>query len=773
MVTSKAPPSTTKVHTRRSNNNVGHSAPTNTALTRSTIKTPGGSTRVPSKKKDPHAVATTAPIPDIGQLYFDNIRQRQSNLSPELHQEQAAQSPQLLPGPSPPPENKQMTMDNPEAPQDAAMMDAADLPTPAQTATTTQVNAPDQPDAAINQHIANLSVSDKVPSTSSPPKKKTKSNKTNKTTSTKTPSSILKGGGARINSSSPIPPPHNHVFQRTVIDSSVVLTSEAERDRYSEFNHALGVLLKNAAMVDPTVVLNPLHPSSTLLPWRLPKDVPNNMTELGRFVFISSTPWRFKTHSQKRGDNTVYFSFTMSSDEPPADLCSAINMEWCRQNGDRLAVKSVQCHDTITPIALFFLWNEGATDTLVSELSSIFRKCWECALLDNDESVPKAIILPEFALKKSLPQIRGANTHTPSFGNNIPPQLQNARRVMHIEVGRTHADLIKRLVEIGKERQIFRAMWGKKIHPSEVLEQDAPMEARNNLASMAQDHASFIFGSRVERLIGVTQLDKMVDVKDPQGVVAQRLTLRDVLLSHFRTQDGATVFGSIHQGGMEEPFVVVQNSAEIESLLLRLNHQLPAFLLFYLQEKGLPKDFVIELLRKSCDVRLFADAFNCKWDATDQVITRPDEEELRKKKEEEEKANKWYRDIVNMHLVTNQKSPTKAHIAPEARYDLDAERSVTTINVHKKKKVPQNKSSAKTKKAQTTAKSTGDSDSSGDDESDSDSASENARKPFSTVGFEKKTEAAIEIDSSSSSSEESSAESDGESQGPMEGGGGG
>jgi hypothetical protein len=374
---------------------------------------------------------------------------------------------------------------------------------------------------AINQHIANLSVSDSPLNGDelggkSPLKKKKKVNKGSKTSSLTTPSSILKGGNNR--NSSPIPP-HDHIFQRTVIDAAVLLTEEAEKERYSEFNHALGVLLKNAALVDPTVVFNPRQRSCTLPPWRFPKDVPSNMTEQNRFVHISSTPWRFKTHSQKRGDNLIYFSFTMSSDVPPADICSTINMEWCRQNGDRLAVKAVQCHDTVTPIALFFLWNEGPIQTYVTELITIFRKCWECALLDKDDSLPAAIVIPEFTLKKSLPMVKGTNSNAPMFGPNLPSALQNARKVMHIEVGREHADLIRRLVEIGKERKIFQAMWGRRIHPSEILEADAPMEAKNNLASMAQDHASFIFGSRVERLVGATRLDRTVAQKGANGEV--------------------------------------------------------------------------------------------------------------------------------------------------------------------------------------------------------------------------------------------------------------
>ena len=73
----------------------------------------------------------------------------------------------------------------------------------------------DHHDLEINQHIANLSVSDPIPTGEdidgkSPLKKKKKGNKSPKAVSSTTPSSILKGGGNRI--TSPIPP-HIHLFQ--------------------------------------------------------------------------------------------------------------------------------------------------------------------------------------------------------------------------------------------------------------------------------------------------------------------------------------------------------------------------------------------------------------------------------------------------------------------------------------------------------------------------------------------------------------------------------
>ena len=79
------------------------------------------------------------------------------------------------------------------------------------------------------------------------------------------------------------------------------------------------------------------------------------MTELGRYVFISGTSWKFKNKGKSRQDNMVYFSFTVLTDCDPESLCRDLGMEWGRQNRARLAVKEVQCHDTITPIMFFRL----------------------------------------------------------------------------------------------------------------------------------------------------------------------------------------------------------------------------------------------------------------------------------------------------------------------------------------------------------------------------------------------------------------------------------
>ena len=169
--------------------------------------------------------------------------------------------------------------------------------------------------------------------------------------------------------------------------------------------------------------------------------------------------------------------------------------------------------------------------------------------------------------------------------------------------------------------------------------------------------------------------------------------------------------------------VIVPNEAETESLLLRLNLQLPAFLLNYLpKHTDMPREFVETLLKKLCDAQLINKSYNCKWDEDSWVVTRPDDENAQQKEAERTK-DKWYANIVSNHLAVNQ-TPLRPHTAAQALYDLDAEKSVTTIHTKKK---------SSRKQATTDLQKRRDGDSS--DEDTTDSASINApTKPFSRVG---------------------------------------
>ena len=114
-----------------------------------------------------------------------------------------------------------------------------------------------------------------------------------------------------------------------------------------------------------------------------------------------------------------------------------------------------------------------------------------------------------------------------------------------------------------------------------------------------------------------------------------------------------------------------------------------------------------------------------------------------------------------MHLLSEQ---PKDHVAPEARYDLEGERSVNTIHQSDKgKKLKARKTSG--------AKSEEDDNFPGDSQP-MDSASKNViRRPYSKVGFD--VEATLGDSSQGSSEEEDSSISEDGSQSPSRKGGGG
>ena len=576
----------------------------------------------------------------------------------------------------------------------------------------------DPPDPEINKHIAAMTPSDSTTTKTS-----------RKRISLPGPSSILKGSAHKEKD-----PPYDHVFKRIIIEASVVLEQPAEKDRFAEFSHALAVILKNGAYLDAHFELNPIHPSTLHSSWKVPKDIPSNMTILGQFISINTPLWRFKRKGSKPMDNTIYFSFTVSTDIPPIELCSDMIMEWNRQGGDRLAVKAVQSHNTITPVMFFRLWNDAPLEGLLSELKAILTQAWKYGNHNGFSDLPTSLVLPDMTLVKKIPQLKGDNTH--KYVASLPAHVQNARKVLHLEVGRKHAELIKRLTTIAKETQIFEAWWGTTVHPSIVLEQDASQKQRDALASMAQDHTAFMIGTRCERLVGITRLDKRVDVivnRDGKPTVTGNVSLRSMLLDHITLTDGGTLICSIHQNSDEDPLVIIPNEAEAESLIMRLNHQLPAFLLHYLPSKEIPRDFVMTLLQKTCDPALFNDAHKCTWDAKDMVVTRPDEAVLAARKEKEEKASKWYRGLLNIHLVSDQPKNPAEHVAPEARYDFDGEKSVTTL--HPTANTTRN---TRNKAPEYGVESDEESDFTGDDDN-LDSASTNANtKPYSSVGFGEK-----------------------------------
>lgn len=180
-------------------------------------------------------------------------------------------------------------------------------------------------DPALNDHITNLSIADDPPL---PALLTPATPATRKKSKAKQPTLPPQGSILKSSCCTHTPSPHDHCHKRIILDASVQLQADADKDRYAEFIYALSIIINNGRILDEHFVLTPMSPLSALPVWTQPKDVPSNMMELGRYVFISGTSWKFKNKGKSRQDNMVYFSFTVSTDCDPEALCRDLGMEW-------------------------------------------------------------------------------------------------------------------------------------------------------------------------------------------------------------------------------------------------------------------------------------------------------------------------------------------------------------------------------------------------------------------------------------------------------------
>ena len=129
-------------------------------------------------------------------------------------------------------------------------------------------------------------------------------------------------------------------------------------------------------------------------------------------------------------------------------------------------------------------------DGLIQELKEILGHAWAYGKMNGYlEGFPLVWLSPDMNLKPVVPILRGNKART--FVANLPLNIQQAQRVLHLEVGKVHTDLIKQLVTIRKHQGLFAAYWGKAVHPTITLENDAPQSDRTALGDMAHDHTSY------------------------------------------------------------------------------------------------------------------------------------------------------------------------------------------------------------------------------------------------------------------------------------------
>ncbi len=368
---------------------------------------------------------------------------------------------------------------------------------------------------------------------------------------------------------------------------------------------------------------------------------------------------------------TLYFTFAISSDIPPNKIITTISVDWSMLGGTCLAVKSLGFFDTCSPIAIYFLWNEGHPLTLMEELKTILNSV---STLDTGGA---ASPLLQMSLRKQIPWIPGQVTE--SF-NHLSQQAQMARRAWHIEVETRHAPALIKLVRKAKSTNAISEMWGRQVHFSEVADNATPTGELKRYVKFAQRHVNFHCSMLCEDIRGIVHLDATAPLVN---AITQRvkgtLSLCQLLLKYLKMSDGTSLIAEIHQrGSMGIMEIVVPNTAEAEAMILMMNRQFPAYLYHSLLKAGLDEPFIKSLLKEACCPTLVSKINECVWDATTNTITTPEQLADEERMAEMEKAT-WYRNEFGKHMVDGMKN-VKKYTDPESLYTLDGERSIKTLH---------------------------------------------------------------------------------------------
>ena len=498
-----------------------------------------------------------------------------------------------------------------------------------------------------------------------------------------------KEGRGAMRQFSIIPPiQHLHAHSRVFVTASVTLEAD---DKHMEFTQKIGKLIFNAKKVDEHFVINSCKEGGKNFSEMT--DVPTNMTDLGANIKTNGNSWSFEMKKRwKRNTNQgevdeeelvnpeVYFSFAMSCDVEPADLLEGINIEWGRMKGKKLFLKELASFTSETPFAFYKMYNTGHWETIIAELNVILEKAREAASEAGDlEDEYVSRIIPPMTFRNNAPKLPGQDT---SQLKKLPFKVQGNRKVLHLEVDKKETKFIERLIEVAKEKNYFKDMWGRQVHVSKVVGKDtSPVEVKR-LINVSQKHTNFHASMTAEALKGIIDFDvteTVYSVSNPTKPVA-RMSLRHVLYKYVKMEDGHSLIAEAHQRGpMGLVDIVIPNTPEAEIMVKMMNKHLPAYLTFYLAKVGLDKEFVRRLLARACCPMLMHEIGDCEWNEEKKELTTKKEKEDQEDSEDIESAA-WYCDDVGDHMLDKKKKSKRQYAAPESLYDLDGEQSVKTIH---------------------------------------------------------------------------------------------
>jgi hypothetical protein len=494
---------------------------------------------------------------------------------------------------------------------------------------------------------------------------------------------------------------HVHNHPRVLAEASIQLKSDSP---VQEFIVNLQELLKNGQLVDKAFAFCAVKDDGRAKKIRDVSGVPNNMTLLSAYFKISGRKGGnafekqkvFKNNKEVKGelrDPTIYFAFAFATDEDPEDVLARICHEWHRRGGGILKVKELQTFESETILCLFNILTLTPKKTILAEYKTILEQALDLAedlddmeILFDPNDVVQHSRLPTIELRQLNPKLPGQDT---SHFNKLSWKAQASRKVFHVECDSRYSSELKRLTQLAKDTNLVKNMWGKHAHLSEVVDKDSTPSEVKRLMRVAQVHCNYQCSMLLEDITGITNLDAEADLYQDGVVTPLRFTLRMALLRFVKLSDGHRLFAEIHQtkGVNGRVQAVIPNTPEAEKMILMMNKNFPAYIGNSLSEQGLPEDFLLALLKKSCCPSMFSEMSTCTWDSDTGVLTT--------QREASEKADTkklveapWFKDAFEDLALDAGEARKPLAPPPESLFNLDEDRSVKTIHDRNMNRLP-------------------------------------------------------------------------------------
>jgi hypothetical protein len=152
--------------------------------------------------------------------------------------------------------------------------------------------------------------------------------------------------------------------------------------------------------------------------------------------------------------------------------------------------------------------------------------------------------------------------------------------------------------------------------------------------------------------------------------------------------DKFSLFAELHQTEEMGPtLAIIPACEEAEQIVHMMNKQVATFLFYYLTTiAALPRKFVKELLKATCNATLVAEIEDCEWDPETLIITTPYKKKEEEDIEELEKAS-WWNNAFNLKEIGKKNAKRAADKKPEALIDLDAD-ALSFATVHNRHTKP-------------------------------------------------------------------------------------